>query len=136
MSNSFGQKIISKLSLKSSQSEPILITNEKNILHRNSKSMEKNLSSKKPNISLLNIKSAAVINPQQESQQHLDAMNKIVDETDNNLRQALQHAAIRHEQLDELHFRSQEMLNKNENLVYGKFFLEYHLIRHNISIRK
>lgn len=123
MSKSFGRRIISKLSLKSSRSEPNLSTNEKKISHRNSQSMEKTFSLKKPDLSLLNIKSATLINPAQESQQHLDAMNKIVVDTDYQLRQALEHASIRHEQLDELHFRSQEMLNKNENLIYGKLIL-------------
>ena len=56
----------------------------------------------------------------QESHEHLDTMNRIVDETDENLRRALEHAAVRHEQLDELHNRSEEMLQKNENLVFGK----------------
>jgi hypothetical protein len=117
MANSFERKIFSKLSLKSSRSAPDITNNQ------NSKSMEK----RKTGSSSLssNIKSAIAFNNHtvaQESQQHLEAMNKIVDETDNNLRQALEHAAIRHEQLDELHFRSQEMLNKNENLVFGKTF--------------
>jgi hypothetical protein len=117
LSNNFGRNIFKKLSLKSSQSAPVL--NEKS--KRNSELMENKLAS------LLNIKSAFVINNRtavQESQNHLDAMNKIVDETDKNLRQAIEHAAIRHEQLDELQLRSQEMLNKNENLVFGKIL--YH----------
>lgn len=73
--------------------------------------------------SLSNIKSAVVLqnrNMAQESQEHLDAMNRIVDQTDENLRQALEHAVVRHEQLDDLHHRSEEMLQKNENLVFGK----------------
>jgi hypothetical protein len=93
--------------LKSTRSVPIISNNQKSI--------------EKPVTSLSNIKfnnrTAA-----EESQEHLDTINKIVDETDNNLRRALEHATIRHEQLDELHFRSQEMLNKNENLVFGKNF--------------
>lgn len=56
----------------------------------------------------------------QQSQEHIENLNKIADQTDEHLRQALEHAAIRHEQLDQLHIRSQEMLNKNENLVFGK----------------
>jgi hypothetical protein len=73
----------------------------------------------------LNIKSDVILNDRnvgQESQQHLDAMHKIVDQTDNDLRRALEHTAHRREQLDELHFRSEEMLSKNENLVFGKIF--------------
>ncbi len=139
MSNSFERKIFSKLSLKSNRSAPIIINNENQKFLRNSKSMENNNSSEKTESSLSNIKSAVAFNSgtaAQESQQHLDAMNKIVDETDNNLRQALQHATIRHEQLDELHFRSQEMLDKNENLVFGKLFIEFDIIKHNIPIRK
>jgi len=124
MSNSFERrKIFSKLLLKSSRSAPDITNNQ------NSKSMEKRKTG-----SSSNIKSAIAFNNHtevQESQQHLETMNKIVDETDNNLRQALEHAAIRHEQLDELHFRSQEMLNKNENLVFGKTFFFLNRISNN-----
>lgn len=56
---------------------------------------------------------------QQQSKAELNAMHQLVDQTDANLRQALEHAAIRHEQLDQLKMRSEEMLNKNENLVFG-----------------
>lgn len=56
---------------------------------------------------------------QQQSEQELQAMHRMVDQTDANLRQALEHAAIRHEQLDQLKMRSEEVLNKNENLVFG-----------------
>lgn len=129
MSNSFGRKIFSKLSLKSSRSVPSITNNENEKFLRNSKSMEKTISPRKTESSLLNIKSALEVNNHTvalESQQHLNAMNRIVDETDNNLRQALEHATIRHEQLAELHFQSQEMLNKNENLVFGKkLFIEF-----------
>ncbi len=122
MSNSFRRKI---LPLKSSRSEPMISNNQNQTFLRNSKSMEKTNSPRKTVSSLSNIKSAVVVHNRtaaEESQQHLDAMSKLVDETDNNLRQAVEHASIRHEQLDELHFRSQEMLNKNENLVFGKLF--------------
>ena len=61
---------------------------------------------------------------QQESQRELQSMHQMVDQTDVNLRHALEHAAIRHEQLDQLQFRSEEMLNKNENLVFGNFLFE------------
>jgi len=129
MSNSFGRKIFSKLSLKSSRSVPSITNNENEKFLRNSKSMEKSISPRKTESSLSNIKSALEVNNHTvalESQQHLNAMNRIVDETDNNLRQALEHATIRHEQLAELHFQSQEMLNKNENLVFGKkLFIEF-----------
>jgi hypothetical protein len=103
----------------------MISNNQNQTFLRNSKSMEKTNSPRKTVSSLSNIKSAAAVHNRtaaEESQQHLDAMSKLVDETDNNLRQAVEHASIRHEQLDELHFRSQEMLNKNENLVFGKFF--------------
>jgi hypothetical protein len=109
LSNNFGRNLFKKLSLKSSRSAPVI--NER--IKKNSESIDK----------ISNIKSAAIINNRtgvQESQQHLDAMNKIVDETDKNLRQAIEHAAIRHEQLNQLRSRSQEMLDKNENLVFGK----------------
>ena len=75
--------------------------------------------------SLTNIKSAVVVHPRtaaQESQEHLDVMNRMVNDTDEHLRQALEHTAVRHEQLDELHHRSEEMLQKNENLVFGNCF--------------
>jgi hypothetical protein len=98
MSNNFGRKIFSKLSLKSTRSAPIISNNQNHKLQRNSKSIEQ-------------IGTA--------SQQYLDSMHKIVDQTDNNLRRALEHAAIRHEQLNDLHIRSEEMLSKNENLVFG-----------------
>jgi hypothetical protein len=103
----------------------MISNNQNQTFLRNSKSMEKTNSPRKTVSSLSNIKSAVVVHNRtaaEESQQHLDAMSKLVDETDNNLRQAVEHASIRHEQLDELHFRSQEMLNKNENLVFGKLF--------------
>jgi hypothetical protein len=133
MSNSFGRKIFSKLSFKSSRSASDITNNQNEKFLRNSKSMI-------GSSSLSNIKSAIAFNNHtivQESQQHLEAMNRIVDETDSNLRQALEHAAIRHEQIDELHFRSQEMLNKNENLVFGKtFFIEFRIIRHYIQLKK
>ena len=56
----------------------------------------------------------------QQSQQELQAMHRLVDQTDVDLRRALEHTAIRHEQLDQLQLRSQELLSKNENLVFGK----------------
>lgn len=56
---------------------------------------------------------------QQQSENELQAMHRIVDRTDTNLRQALEHAATRQEQLDQLKTRSEEMLNKNEHLVFG-----------------
>jgi hypothetical protein len=101
MSNNFGRKIFSKLSLKSTRSVPMISNNQNH--------------PEKTGSSLLNMKSTA-----QESQQYLDSMHKIVDQTDNDLRRAVEHAAIRREQLNDLHFRSEEMLSKNENLVFGK----------------
>ncbi|CAF0731582.1 unnamed protein product [Adineta steineri] len=105
--------MLGKLSLKSSRSVPIIINNEKSLEKQNSPS------------SYLNIKSAIVLNNRtsaQESQEHLDAMHKIVDQTDNDLRYALEHVVNRREQLDQLQYRSEEMLSKNENLVFGKIF--------------
>ncbi|CAF0724980.1 unnamed protein product [Adineta steineri] len=102
--------MLGKLSLKSSRSVPIIINNEKSLEKQNSPS------------SYLNIKSAIVLNNRtsaQESQEHLDAMHKIVDQTDNDLRYALEHVVNRREQLDQLQYRSEEMLSKNENLVFG-----------------
>lgn len=55
----------------------------------------------------------------QQSQQELDAMHRLVDRTDADLRRALEQTAIRHEQLDQLQLRSNELLSKNENLVFG-----------------
>jgi Xaa-Pro aminopeptidase len=55
----------------------------------------------------------------QQSQQEIEAMHRVVDQTDANLRRALEQTAIRHEQLDQLQLRSNELLSKNENLVFG-----------------
>ncbi|UJR31722.1 hypothetical protein I4U23_019202 [Adineta vaga] len=95
MSKSFERNMPSKLSLKSTQSVPIILN-------------EKSTSSVTTNH--LNV---------QENQQQLDMMHRIVDQTDQDLRYALEHAANRREQLDILHLRSEEMLSKNENLVFG-----------------
>ena len=119
MSNSFGRK----LSLKSNRSAPNLKTNQNQKL-LSSRSMEETSLPRKTDSLLLNIKSAAAVNNRttvKESQQHLDMMHKMVDQTDNDLRRALEHAAVRREQLDDLHFRSEEMLSKNENLVFGNY---------------
>ena len=127
MSNHFGRRILSKLSLKSSRSEPNNQSQKQSISNNkfltNSKSMENN---NQPS-SLLNIKSAVPLHSRtvaQESQQQLDAMHRMVDQTDNDLRRALEHSATRREQLDELNYRSEEMLSKNENLVFGKNIIE------------
>ncbi|CAF4169161.1 unnamed protein product [Rotaria sordida] len=122
MLNHFGRIISNELSLKSSQSAPIILNNQNHKILINSKSKEKNNSSIKKVSSLLNIKSAVELDNRtnaQKSQQDLDAMHQIVDQTDNDLRHALEHASLRREQLYELHFRSEEMLSKNENLVFG-----------------
>lgn len=124
-SHYWGRKFWKKFSLKSSRSAPNLSSENSN---RNSQLMEK----RKTISSLTNIKSAVVVHPRtiaQESHEHLDVMNRMVDETDQHLRQALEHAAVRHEQLDELHNRSEEMLHKNENLVFGMSFIIKHLPR-------
>ncbi|CAF2659816.1 unnamed protein product [Rotaria sp. Silwood2] len=122
MLNNFGRKIFSELSLKSSRSAPIIVNNPNHKILISSKLKEKNNSSIKKVSSLSNVKSAVELDNHtnvQKSQQDLDAMHKIVDRTDNDLRQALEYASLRREQLDELHFRSEEMLSKNENLVFG-----------------
>ncbi|CAM4756520.1 unnamed protein product [Rotaria magnacalcarata] len=102
------------------RSAPIIINNKFSIF--NSKSIEQNNSSTKKFSLLLNVKSTGAFHDHtnaKNNQQELDAMNKIVDQTDHDLRRALEHANLRHEQLDELEFRSEEMLSKNENLVFG-----------------
>lgn len=119
-SNHFGRHFWKKFSLKSTRSAPI-ISSEK--IQENSNRNSQLINQRKPISSLTNIKSAVVLHNRtmpQESHEHLDAMNRIVDETDENLRRALEHAVVRREQLDELHNRSEEMLQKNENLVFGK----------------
>ena len=55
----------------------------------------------------------------QQSEQQLETMHRILDQTDHDLRRALSQSAGRREQLDELHMRSEDMLSKNENLVFG-----------------
>ena len=55
----------------------------------------------------------------QESQQQLETMHRILDQTDHDLRRALGQSTVRRDQLDELHTRSEEMLSKNENLIFG-----------------
>ncbi|CAF3385429.1 unnamed protein product [Rotaria socialis] len=103
------------------RSAPIIIDNK--FLIFNSKPTEQNNSSVKKFSSLLNVKSTGAFHDHtnaKNNQQELDAMNKIVDQTDHDLRRALKYANLRHEQLDELEFRSEEMLSKNENLVFVK----------------
>ncbi|CAF4672646.1 unnamed protein product, partial [Rotaria socialis] len=110
------------------RSAPIIIDNK--FLIFNSKPTEQNNSSVKKFSSLLNVKSTGAFHDHtnaKNNQQELDAMNKIVDQTDHDLRRALKYANLRHEQLDELEFRSEEMLSKNENLVFGNIIRRFGL---------
>lgn len=113
-----GKSLFTKLLLKSSRSAPI-ISNRKFL---NSKSKENNNSSISKRSSLY-VKSVRICDNHtagQRNQEELDAMHKIVDQTDFDLRRAIEHASLRSEQLDDLEHRSEEMLSKNENLVFGK----------------
>jgi hypothetical protein len=126
MSKHFGRRILSKLSLKSTRSASNNQSQKQSIgtnkLLTSSKSMENNNSPS----SLLNMKSAVPLHSRaaaQESEQQLSAMHMMIDQTDNDLRRALEYTATRREQLDELNYRSEEMLSKNENLVFGKIII-------------
>ena len=124
--NRLEQKISSKLSLKSRQSTSMIESNRNHKLLTSSSTTEQNNLPTKIVSSPFNAKSSVNIDNHtvaQKDQQDLDAMHKIVDQTDHDLLHALEHAALRHEQLDELHIRSEEMLSKNENLIYGKIFI-------------
>ena len=56
----------------------------------------------------------------QQSAQELRVVHEMVDRTDENLRRALEQTLSRQEQLNQLRIRSEQMLNKNEILIFGK----------------
>lgn len=56
----------------------------------------------------------------QKAEEELTKIHNLVDQTDDDLRRALEKASNRQDQLNHLQIRSTQLLNRNEALVLGK----------------